>query len=136
MSIEFRQASYGHFELPPSGRKPNMCPVCYTWRTDGKPPTTHRTGCSRGPNGMQAGPIALRTPRVEPSWARPPASESPTSAATVTGRARDNANWTRPDKGQQDRRQRGDLDKRRERPLRIPEAPEEPRRQRRQQRRS
>jgi hypothetical protein len=27
---------------------PNECPQCSAFRTDGQPPTVHRTGCTRG----------------------------------------------------------------------------------------
>jgi hypothetical protein len=41
----------------PKGQAVGQCPRCGTFRSDGRPPTVHRHGCTEGPDGSQLGPL-------------------------------------------------------------------------------
>lgn len=52
--------------------RPGQCRDCGAFRTDGQPPTVHRTDCRRGPNGMELPAVLLAvTQRREFDHPRP-----------------------------------------------------------------
>lgn len=50
-----------------------QCQTCGAFRTDGRPPTVHRTDCVMGPDGSRLPPLnAIRRPSRSPGRVPPP----------------------------------------------------------------